>query len=304
MTAGKDHYKQNIYENVHTRFFVATNAAMMEYPWMVGRYDESSPTLASKAEEYILDSAIGDESVGNEDVLDRADDIGTDIVVCADVMHDTTQTTDRIAEMLKLVEQRDTDYEVLIPLQFDPEMGLSHIDHYEAVADRLDSLGEGIDDYRLYVGGLIKGVTPANQIRRCIELREHVGTEPYLHGLGVGATRSWVVTMRACPWLLDSFDNSSIVQNLIYSGKLWTPHADWFDGMDLPRGTNSTVLAVQFVEASLDLFNYMIGTDIRAEDAVTEFENPNSELAQRVSAHQRWYGTTDKSESVVVVDAD
>jgi len=118
MTRGKQHYKDNIYDSTYLTLFTATNTAMLEYPFIVGRYDQSSPTHAKQAQEYILDSAIGDESVGNEDVIDRAEDIGAEIVVAADIMNDPHQTTDNIVEMFKLAEERETDFEVLVPLQF------------------------------------------------------------------------------------------------------------------------------------------------------------------------------------------
>jgi len=298
MTCGKDHYSQNIHENAHARFYVATNMAMLEYPYFVGRYDESSPTLAAKADEYILDSAIGDESVGNVDVLDRADDIGASIVVAADVMNDTSTTTERVVDMIERAEDRNKEYEVLIPLQFDPERETSHVDHYEDVSHALRRIGRSIDEYRLYVGGLINGIHPTEQIQRCIDLREHVGLDTYLHGLGVGTTREWVVTIRQCPWLMDSFDNSSIVQNLVKSGKLWTPHASWYDNMDMPRGTNSTVLSARQLEASLDLYNYLIGSDIREEDAVDEYRDTPTELVERVATHKQWYRNVNQNDAV------
>lgn len=287
MTRGKDYYKAAIHESAFARFYAATNSAMIDYPYLVGRYDESSPTLVEKCDEYILDSAIGDPTVGNEEVLERADDIGASVVVAADVLGEPHTTTDRIAEMLKLAEARDREYEVLVPLQFDAERDFSHVDHYNEVAGRLAELGYDVDSFRLYVGG-VNQKSASEQIRRCIELREHVGTDVYLHGLGLGATREWVVTIRRCPWLLDSFDNSSVVKNLIYSGKLWTPEGDWV-AMEMPRGSNSTVLAVEHIETSLHLYNYMISSDIDERDAIETFADPESELAERVDDHVQWH---------------
>lgn len=293
MTAGKDHYKQNIYDNAFVRFYVATNTAMLEYPFLVGRYDESSPTLARKAEDYILDSAIGDETVGNKEVLDRADKIGADAVVCSDVLHDPETTTENIVNMLKLVEERDDEFDVLIPLQFDDDgRAYTHVQHYIDVGNRLADLGYDIDDFRLYIGGINKK-SASEQIRRCINLREYVGDDVYLHALGVGATREWIATIRNCPWLLDSMDNSSLVKNLIYSDKLWTVDADWVR-FPRPRGTNSTVVATQYTEAALDLYNYMIASDIREDDAITTIDNDTAR--ELVNSHIRWHHQVTGSE--------
>jgi len=301
MTRGKQHYKENIYDNAYATFFVATNTAMLDYPYIVGRYDQSTPTHAKQAEEYILDSAIGDPSVGNEDVLDRATDIGADSVVAADIKGDTLQTTENIIEMIEMEREREEDFEVLIPLQYDTFS--THVDHYENVKGAMSDISEDIEDYRLYVGGINKK-SADEQIRRCVNLREHVGLDQYIHGLGMGAHRKWIVTIRRCPWLLDSFDNSSIVQNLIKSGKLWTVDADWVP-FDRPRGTNSTVVSVQYREASLDLFNYMIGSDIREEDAIESFADADSDIAGFVSDHEQWYqNQTVSGDSAAEVIAD
>jgi len=92
-------------------------------------------------------------------------------------------------------------------------------------------------------------------------------------------------------------DNSSIVQNFVYSSKLLKPNAEWAQ-FDRPRGTNSTVVSVQYREASLDLFNYMISSDIREEDALNEFEDPDSSLAKMVEQHQQWYDQQSTKQSV------
>lgn len=283
MTKGKEHYKQNIYDNAFVRPFVATNTAMMEYPFMVGRYDESSPTNVENAEEYILDSAIGDPSVGNADVLNRAEQIGAEIVVAADVMGEPVTTTEAIVDMVEREREHEQDFEVLVPLQFDDEM--THGDHYDMVADALADIGVDITNYRLYVGG-INQTSNFEQIRRCMKLREHVGTDAYLHGLGIGATREWIATIRQCPWLLDSFDNSTVVKNFVYSGLLLKPDGTWAD-FDRPRGANSTALSVQYREASLDMLNYMLGSDIREADAITETDDDDIDVL--IEQHQSWH---------------
>lgn len=295
MTRGKEHYKQNIYENAYARFFTATNTAMLEYPFIVGRYDECSPTHAKNAEEYILDSAIGDPSIGNQDVLDKATDIGADTVVAADVKNDPEATTERILDMVERAE--GTDFELMIPLQFDDT--IRHEDHYDSVVTLLQKAGYDPDAYRYLAGG-INDKTALEQIERIIELREHVGTGVYLHGLGMGLTREWVVTIRQCPWLLDSFDSSSVVKNFTYSSKIPTIDMEWLS-FPRPRGTNSTAISVQYREAILDMFNYMIGTDINEEDALNEFETGDVELIERVQKHKQWYRSQDETDVTVEV---
>lgn len=305
MTAGKDYYLDRTYEKAFARYYVATNAAMMEYPFMVGRYDECSPTLATQADEYILDSAIGDPSVGNEDVLEKAEDIGADIVVCADVLNDTETTTERVLEMFDLVEDGDVDKEVMIPIQHDDDT--SHVEHYDQLAVALSKSGVDIDEYRLMLGGL-KESTEIEKIRSCIDFREHVGLDTYVHALGVGGTREWIATIRQCPWLLDSFDNSSIVQNLVYRGRLLNLDGEWIE-FRRPRGTDSTAIAVQFVESSVDMFNYMIGEEINEEDAIDEIlidaEDMSDdevakkrEIRQLVQDHREWHRQFEQSSGV------
>lgn len=69
MTRGQDYYRQQILDDAWVRVFAATNTAMFEYPYLLGNPDSCSPTLGEMCETYIMDSKIGDETVGNERVI-------------------------------------------------------------------------------------------------------------------------------------------------------------------------------------------------------------------------------------------
>lgn len=197
MTRGMSWYQETIRDDAYARFYAADHTAMMPYPFRLGRagkdgsdgpQHESSPTIAKRSEHYILDSAIGDEDVGNQDVLDRAEylDFAPDILVAADKIHDPEVTTERVLDMFRLIEEHpDYDPELIIPLQFDDST--THVEHYERLADRVAEAGFSIEDHIIGVGGIKDSPVPV-QVEACIEVREHVGLDAQIHAFGLGCS--------------------------------------------------------------------------------------------------------------------
>jgi len=264
MTRGLDHYLQNIVEDSFVDVYTATNTAMLEYPFVLGHVNESSPTLCDKAERFILDSTIGDESVGNEEVYERGRDLGADWILAADVMGEPQETTNSIIELLEIVSRQSSDeYDprVVLPLQADDTM--DRVTHYEQIVETASFLGYDVTDNPVAVGG-IRDLHPDEQVSICRRVRANLGSEPYIHALGCGITLSWVEAIRKTPDLVDSLDTSSIAQNVI-NGKMLTPELEYVS-FNMPRGSNSTALTTMARMWQLYLFNYLIGPHIREED--------------------------------------
>lgn len=271
MTKGKAHYKQNIIDDAWVTVVTSTNTAMMEYPYVLGHPKECSPTLASMADTYIMDSKIGDESVQNEDVIRRAKDIDADVVTPADVLHDPKTTTERILDLFIQLDDLSYNPEILIPLQPNPDIGAIHTDHYHAVNDVLSDHGFEIHDHRLSVGG-IKDWEATRQLKTIVSVRNTAGHEQFLHGLGFGASHDWISVLRQYPSLVDSIDMTSVIRDVVQSGKLFTPQADRVN-YRLPRGKNSTVLSVMYRESVLYMISYLLGPHPRDEDVPSEITN-------------------------------
>jgi len=262
MTRGLDHYLQNIVEDSFVDVYTATNTAMLEYPYVLGHVNESSPTLADKAERFILDSTIGDESVGNKEVYDRGKDLDADWILAADVMDDPEQTTESILELLQ-VDDGDDEYEPTIVLPLQAGDGIDHVSHYKQIQETTRKWGYNVSDNPVAVGG-IRDLKPETQVDICRRVRTNLGSEIYIHALGCGITLPWVEAIRMSPTLVDSLDTSSIAQNVI-NGTLLSPELDCIS-YDMPRGSNSTALTTLTRMWQLYLFNYLIGPHIRESD--------------------------------------
>jgi len=263
MTRGLDHYLQNIVEDSFVDVYTATNTAMLEYPFVLGHVNESSPTLCDKAERFILDSTIGDESVGNEEVYERGCDLDADWILAADVMGEPQETTQSIIELLDIISDSVVEYDprVVLPLQADEQ--IDRVTHYEQIIETATHLGYDVTDNPVAVGG-IRDLHPDEQVDICRRVRANLGTEKYIHALGCGVTLSWVKAIRENQDLVDSLDTSSIAQNVI-NGKMLTPELDQVT-FNMPRGSNSTALTTMARMWQLYLFNYLIGPHIRDED--------------------------------------
>lgn len=260
------YYQEVILDDCYVDFFAATNTTMLDYPLRLGNPKNSSPTVADRSTTYILDSAIGDESIQNPDVVARAVEIEPDIVVPADTFGDPAATTGDVVEIFSLLDETGVNPRVIIPLQSDAET--THVAHYNALADRLSEIGVDIANHLLAVGG-VKEWEFAKQLAAIIDVRSHVGREAHIHGLGFGFSQQWAFAIRCCPWLLDSIDNSSSHKNII-NGKIMDSE---FNRMQFkrPRGTNSTVLSAMLREFVLYMFAYVIGPHGNQADKPREF---------------------------------
>lgn len=271
MTAGKEYYKSEIIDSAPVEVFMATNTAMLEYPYLLGNPDESSPTLASMADKYIMDSGIGDDSYSSREVFERAEEVGASHVVAPDVMHDTKATTEATVEMARMVA--DSDMELLISTQKDDR--LSRYEHYCELKDALTDIGIDITERMVAIGG-IRDIEMEDQIMEAVELRSSVGDDIHLHAFGCGMQHDWVVAIRKRPDLIDSLDTSS-VGKYVTNGKAFDSTMEIREHK-LPRGKNSTCISVMLREQIVYMFNYLIGPHVRETDTPTEFK---SEMLQK-----------------------
>jgi hypothetical protein len=272
VTRGQDHYRENIIESCPVQLFTATNQAMLEYPYVLGTPDESSPTLSRQADVYIMDSDIEDETVRNDRVLERAMDHNADWIVPADVLHDQATSTDRILDLFVRLDDVAYDPDVLVPLHPDdsaPEdVTRTHLDHYWDVRDALGDHGIDLDEKRLSIGG-VADWEPVPQLEATLDVRTTVGDQ-HIHGLGIGPENDWFVAMRR-HHIYDSLDCSSITRDLV-NGTILDADLERRD-YGVPRGNNSTVVSVMFREATWYLMNYLLTPQADERDIPTAYHS-------------------------------
>lgn len=263
MTKGKEYYKEKIIEGAPVKVFFATNTSMLEYPYMLGRPEESSPTLAKQADEYILDSGIENEELTTDNIIQRAEDIGATTVVPKDKIDNPDETTNAVVDMLS-----KTDKDVLIPLQSDDNTTRS--EHYFELSDKLQEIGYDIADFTVALGG-IRDHSVEEQILTAKRFRENVGWEPDVHAFGCGIHHEWVVAIRKRPRIIDSLDTST-VSYTVNNGNVFDATMKMRD-FELARGKNSTCLFTMQKETLMYVFNHSIGEYANENDIPTEFNS-------------------------------
>ena len=176
--------------------YVASNMPY-EYPHKLVKPKNASPSVVNSAEVVMMDSGIGDDN-SNKDVLDKAKKFGCDFVVAKDYLHDQDLTTKSIRDFYYQYEKHDYSGDVLIPLQG------NHVEHYYEVGEPEKVLIGGIRDF-----------SSKKQVEIVQEFRNEVGNDIYVHGLGMGMSKTFVKAIREDPKMLDSIDCSTPEQNAI-----------------------------------------------------------------------------------------
>lgn len=178
------------------KVFVAS-AMPTSYPYKLQKPSTITPRVRNTADEFILDSGIGDD-VSNQEVLDLAAEHNADYVVGKDYLHDQARTTESIRRFVDLYAYHETDATPLIPLQ------PPHLEHYESLVD------EGLDVHDHYVlGGMAsEDVSTTQQIQWIREFARNTPNDLYVHGLGVGGGMEFVSKVAGKGWL-DSVDCST-----------------------------------------------------------------------------------------------
>jgi len=174
--------------------FVASNMPT-DYPWKLQKPSTVNDRVRDTAETFIMDSGIGDE-VSNQEVLDLAYEYTADYVVPKDVLHDFEQTTANVTEFLSLYEDHPCEATVLVPVQCNPETDEWHSDHVDDLP---------IHTHYVLGGMAVDEVSTTEQITAIKNFRQHVGSEAYVHGLGVGGGIEFVSKVAGKGWL-DSVD--------------------------------------------------------------------------------------------------
>lgn len=171
------------------------------WPWRMGKAGGREGRHTDQCETYVLDSNFTDESVTNGDVLDEAHDIGADVAVLADVFGDADATVRALRDGIERAREHDFDGTLVLPTQ----------PPHDRVAKRLQGYTDGLDIW-WGIGG-VKDKPASVKIDAARQLREFLGDDAHIHGLGFGVTQELAAAVRDRPDLLDSIDNSTSMRN-------------------------------------------------------------------------------------------
>lgn len=160
-----------------------------------------SATSIPRCHTFILDSSFKDESITNDDVINTAAGIGADAAVLADVYHQPYETIEALETGLTLISEHTYDCTAVLPIQ--PPMKHS-----------LDGLARSTIDpteHIIAIGGL-KDAPVNTKVTAAQTVRERLGADVTIHGLGFGVTTGLAVALQNQPHLLDSIDSATLIQ--------------------------------------------------------------------------------------------
>jgi len=184
-------YADRILDKCHLDYYLSASydGGRIRWPWRMFPPDETYQRYRDTCEKFIVDSDFNDETVTNRDVLDKAVEVNATMAVLEDVYQDYSKTVERLQEGLRLYKSHAFDGDVLCPLQ------APHVECWEAIGK----------PERIAIGG-VKDKPASEKVRIAQKVRDAVGANVWVHGLGFGATPEVVQAVRENPDLLDSID--------------------------------------------------------------------------------------------------
>jgi len=195
----REEYLRRLVDASYVDLYLAGNdGARIYWPWRMARENGSLSTRHRNAcENYWVDSSIGNEDYGNQEVLDDAHDKEAEGVLLADTEGDFEETVDAIHEGLELADGHPFDGDIIIPLQ--------------APFDECYAEFAGQSDY--YAIGGLRHSSDQERIAAAQTVRDLAGNDIHLHGLGWGPRDTLAEAIHDDPQLIDSMDYSTPIQS-------------------------------------------------------------------------------------------
>lgn len=239
-----------IFKNAYVDVYLSGYNSMLQYPYIMGSVDYSSPKMSKSSDIYLLDSAIGKNQYDNDDVIETARHVDADVVVPKDSVDDAKSALDAAEYVFD-----NTNRGVIVPIQAGDK---SHKYWAEKAYDRF-----GEQPWAYAVGGM-KDAGASAQISAAREVREVLGDGVKLHMFGGGMSPIWISAIRNAPSLIDTLDVTTAV-SIASHGKLVHADASQHRTGNI-RGTHSTVRSARIAELSAMNFCYMISPIARESD--------------------------------------
>ena len=222
------------------KVFAAGNMDRYWYPYRLQTCEYAKPSVRRQSLEYMIDCAINNEEITNEDVLDAAIEHNATYVIPKDYFGEMDKTTDSVLEFLDEHKRRECTATPIIPLQ------PPHADHYD-----------DLPGYGMYALGGLNQLSSEEIIQYLHEFDDKVPSSVYRHGFGFGTTLKLIQELAHNPHLLDSLDVSSH-ELQVRCGKITDRR--WHSRQFLyPTGTDTTTIRSMYAVDVLLKLNYMLG---------------------------------------------
>jgi len=163
-----------------------------DYPYKLQKPSTVNERVRSTADEFILDSGIG-EDVTTSEILALAREYNPEYVVAKDELHNHETTIENTIDLLEALDDAQIAAEPFIPLQ------PPYDEHYQKLQE------QGITGHKYVLGGMAVPEVDTAQALEWIHKFREVAPEVYAHGLGIGGGIE-IVEALAGKDILDSID--------------------------------------------------------------------------------------------------
>lgn len=232
----RQEYLDRIIESCPVMFHLSGNEGCRNHwPWRMQPVHEASPRYSENSQSYIVDSAIEKLSIGNEEVFKKGKYVDSHAVVLVDYMpfdyyegkkdkgnldfeerqklselknnykNAYEASLDSIKEGLRMAQKTDYSGDVIVPLQPPHVKSLKALGRPKKVA----------------IGGL-KDEHVNKKIKATKQVRDELGEDAFIHGLGFGATDIFIQEIRKNPTLLDSIDSRTPLHKAMSNFEYWS----------------------------------------------------------------------------------
>lgn len=199
-------------------FLSYSSGQITDWPHRLVSYDEASMTQRKHALTFLLDSGANGHGAATAELLDAAERLYPTHLMATDTIAESenrrweavVDTAKRVSDFIDRLESRSISPTLMIPLQ------PPHDEHYRYL--QAEYPRQARQAY-FAVGGL-KNETAETQLEAIRALREEVGYQVNLHGLGFGSTETHITALTDNPALLDSLDLST-PQQKVANQELW-----------------------------------------------------------------------------------
>lgn len=167
-----------------------------EYPYRLAPVDKVTDRVRNAASQLMIDSAIGDSTISNRDVIETAIEYDAQYVIPKDYWGDIDRTQESIEQFLELYDTANCEATVIFPLQ------PPHDEHYTRYE-------EFFADKGFFAVGGMKEASPEEQLAAVRTARDTIGPHKWIHGLGMGCSNTVLTAIQREHRLLDSLDTST-----------------------------------------------------------------------------------------------
>lgn len=237
------------------------------------RREDSTPSVREACQSYMLDSGFKDGGVPTDQLIEMTHERQPEYVIPNDTVNlpgvpmrtAVEETAEKVASFLDHVDERTFPATILVPLQPPHDFHLAYLHHhYPRQAHRS----------HFALGGL-KNAAPTDQLAAIRQFRAVVGADAYVHGFGLGSSRTLIETLRESPSLLDSVDFST-PQIHSRSGQI-AGHARIPMRIGTAAGTDLSTTTAHLITAEMSEIARMLNPEISDEEIEIQWEKFNTQ---------------------------